>query len=230
MAITRRQIAGMIDLSCVQSSSTLDDIADAVAVARKYGAAAVFVLPAHIPYLKELIGDDSIPIGAVVGFPDGAASTAGKVFEAKEQLALGCEEIDMVNNVAWLKAGKDDLYRADIAAVVGAAGGKPVKVILECHHLTDAEIVHACELCVEAGAAFVKTGTGWAPTGATLENIKLMKDTVGDRCQVKAAGGVRALAPLQAMHRLGATRFGIGLGTARTILEGLPADDSTDTY
>ena len=230
MALTRTQIAGMIDLSCVQSSSTLDDIADAVALARKYEVAAIFALPAHIPHLKELIGRDKIPMGAVVGFPDGAATTAGKVAETQEQLAMGCVEFDMVNNIAWLKAGQDDLYLADVKAVVEAAEGKPVKVILECHHLTDAEIIHACELCVEAGVAFVKTGTGWAPTGATLENVKLMKDTVGDRCQVKAAGGVRAPATLQAMHRLGATRFGIGLGTARTILDGLPADDDADTY
>jgi len=230
MALTRKQIAGMIDLSCVQSSSTLDDIAGAVALARKYHVAAVFALPAHIPYLKELIGSDPIAIGAVVGFPSGAASTAGKVAETQEQLAMGCTEFDMVNNIAWLKAGKDDLYLADVRAVVAAAGGKPVKVILECHHLTEGEIVHACELCVEAGASFVKTGTGWAPTGATLENVKLMKETVGDRCQVKAAGVVRALATLQAMHRLGATRFGIGLGTAKAILKDLPPDDKSGNY
>jgi len=212
----------MIDLSCVQSSSTLDDMADAVALARQYGAAALFALPAHVPYMLELIGDDDFPVGATVGFPSGAATTAGKVAETREQLAMGCSEFDMVNNIAWLKASQDDLYRSDVAAVVEAADGKPVKVILECHHLTDDEIVRACELCVAGGAAFVKTGTGWAPTGATLENVVLMKRTVGDRCSVKAAGGVRDLQTLLAMHKLGATRFGIGVGTARTILEDLP--------
>lgn len=219
----------MIDLSCVQSSSTLDDIADAVALARQYGAAALFALPAHVPYMLELVGDDDCPVGATVGFPSGAATTAGKVAETKEQLAMGCGEFDMVNNIAWLKASQDDLYRSDVAAVVAAAEGKCVKVILECHHLTDNEIVRACELCVESGAAFVKTGTGWAPTGATLANIKLMKDTVGDRCGVKAAGGVRDLETLLAMHALGATRFGIGVGSARSILAGIPqAGGETD--
>jgi deoxyribose-phosphate aldolase len=212
----------MMDLSCVQASSTLADIEDAVALARQHTVAAIFALPAHVPYLIDAAGGD-IVIGATVGFPDGAATTAGKAAETKEQLAFGCGEFDMVNNIAWLKAGKDDLYRNDVAAVVEAAEGKPVKVILECHHLADAEIVRACELCIEAGAAFVKTGTGWAPTGATLENIKLMKQTVGDRCQVKAAGGVRGLETMLAMHKLGATRFGIGLGTARKILENISA-------
>ena len=226
--MTPKQIAAMIDLSCVQASSTLDELADAVDLARQHTVAAVFALPAHTPYLIELAGDDVV-VAATVGFPDGAASTAGKVFEVKEQLALGCAEFDMVNNIAWLKAGKSDLYRDDVRAVVDAAAGKPVKVIFECHHLTDDEIVRACELCVEAGAAFVKTGTGWAPTGATLENIKLMKQTVGDRAAVKAAGGVRGLETLLTMNRLGATRFGIGVRTARMILEGL-ATGGTDSY
>ena len=217
-----KEIARMIDLSCVQSSSTLEDMADAVALARRYGAAALFVLPAHVLYMLELVGDDGFMVGGVVGFPSGAATTAGKVAETKEQLAMGCGEFDMVNNVAWLKAGKDDLYRSDVAAVVEAAEGKCVKVILECHHLTDDEIVRACELCVQSGAAFVKTGTGWAPTGATLENDKLIKQTVGDRCGVKAAGGVRDLKTLLAMHALGATRFGIGVGSARKILADIP--------
>ncbi len=225
-----KEIAQMIDLSCVQSSSTLDDMVDAVALARQYGVAALFALPAHIPYMMELVGDDDFPVGAVVGFPDGAATTAGKVAEAKEQLAMGCAEFDMVNNIAWLKAGKDDLYSADIAAVVAAAEGKPVKVILECHHLTNDEIVRACELCVSAGAAFVKTGTGWAPTGATLENIKLMKDTVGDRCSVKAAGGVRDIETLLAMHKLGAVRFGIGVESARNILTGVTGAGGEANY
>ena len=132
---------------------------------------------------------------------------------------MGCGELDMVNNLAWLKAGKQDLYVRDVRAVVGAANGRPVKVILECHWLTEEEIVRACGWCVEAGAAWVKTGTGWAPTGATLENVSLMKRTVGSRCQVKAAGGVRDLATLLAMYDRGVRRFGIGGRTAQAILE-----------
>ena len=134
----------------------------------------------------------------------------------------------MVNNVAWLKANNKQAYMNDVRSVVGAAGGKPVKVILECHWLTSDEIVRACEWCVEAGASWVKTGTGWAPTGATLENVALMKQTVGDRCQVKAAGGVKDLQILLAMHERGVRRFGIGVRTARAILEN--TGSSTENY
>jgi len=226
-----KEIARMIDLSCVQAGTTLEEIQEAVTLAREYGIYGLFALPAHIPYLVERVGDDNILVGATVGFPSGAATTAGKLAETTEQLAMGCREFDMVNNIAWLKSGQDDRYRDDVRAVVQAARGRPVKVILECHHLTDDEIVRACELCVAAGAAFVKTGTGWAPTGATLENIKLMKRTVGDRCQVKAAGGVRGLETLLTMHRLGATRFGIGVRSAKKILANLSAtDDQASEY
>ena len=124
----------------------------------------------------------------------------------------------MVNNIAWLKAGEKSAYVDDVAGVVEAAGGRPVKVILECHWLTDEEIVRACEWCAEAGAAWVKTGTGWAPTGATVERIALMSKAVAGRCQVKAAGGIRSLATLQALYDAGARRFGVGVNSARSIL------------
>ena len=216
------ELARMMDLSCVQAASTLDEMRAAVDLARRHGVCAVFVLPAHTAHLVDLLRDvPATCAGATVGFPSGAASTAGKVHETREQLALGCREFDMVHNLAWLKGGRYDLYTDDIKAVIGAAAGCPVKVILECHYLTPDEIVRACELCAQAGAAFVKTGTGWAPTGATLENVRLMKQTVGDRCGVKAAGGVRDLDTIRALHRLGATRFGIGVRTATAVLEGL---------
>ncbi|MCE5280245.1 MAG: deoxyribose-phosphate aldolase [Planctomycetaceae bacterium] len=222
------EISRMIDVSCVQAQSTLDEIAQSIAMAKRFPVAAVFVLPSHVPYALELAGGADIVIGATAGFPSGSASTATKTQEVAQQRKLGCREFDMVNNITWLKAGKDDLYRQDIAAVVAEAQGMPVKVILECHYLSDAEIVRACNLAVEAGAAFVKTATGWAPTGATLENIKLIKQTVGDRCSVKAAGGVRGLETILAMHRLGATRFGISVKAARSILEGLSTSTGSD--
>ena len=125
----------------------------------------------------------------------------------------------MVNNIAWLNAGDRASSVDDVRSVVEAAGGRPVKVILECHWLTDEEIVRACEWCVEAGASWVKTGTGWAPTGATVERCALMKRTVGDRCGVKVAGGVRTLETLLAMYDAGTRRFGIGVKTARNILD-----------
>lgn len=215
--MTAKKIAGMIDLSAVRADSTLEEIAQAAEMAGRYGFAAVFALPAHTPYLLDRLGDSRVIAGGVAGFPGGAETTAVKAAAAAELVRMGCREIDMVNNLAWLKAGKRAAYRADVRAVCEAAGGCPVKVILECHWLTDEEIVRACEECVEAGAAWVKTGTGWAPTGATAENVALLKRTVGERCGVKAAGGVRDLDTLLALHARGARRFGIGVRTAQAI-------------
>ncbi len=212
-------IARMLDLSCVRADSTLAEIDESVALARQHGVYAVFVLPAHMPYLVERLGDSPILPAATVGFPGGAATTAAKAAETREQLAMGCREFDMVNNIAWLKAGRHDLYRDDIRAVIDAAGGLPVKVILECHYLTEVEIATGAELAAEAGVAFVKTGTGWAPTGATLANVALLKRVVGDRCGVKAAGGIRDRETLLALHRHGATRFGLGCASARAVLD-----------
>ena len=155
----------------------------------------------------------------MAGFPSGAHSTATKVAEAREQLALGAAELDMVINVGMLRSGREQYVEDDIRAVVEAAGGVPVKVILEAHYLTDEQIVRGSQLAVRAGAAFVKTGTGWAPTGATLHNIRLIKSAIGESAQIKAAGGVRDLATVLEMIRLGVTRFGLGLASGVKVLE-----------
>jgi len=216
------KIARMVDLSCVQANSSIEEIKEVADFAIKYNCICTFALPAHTPLMIDLVkGYPQILVGGVVGFPDGGATTKGKVAEAKELMEMGVNELDMVINIAWLKNEQLDLVLNDIQSVVTAAGNIPVKVILECHHLTNKEIVQACNICVEAGVSFVKTGTGWAPTGATLENVKLMKDTVGDACEVKAAGGVRDIETLLAMNKLGTTRFGIGVRTAKSIFEGL---------
>ena len=226
--MTSGEIAKMMDLSCVQANSTLDEIRIAAETAKKYNCICVFALPSHTPFLiNELQDRPDILVGGTVGFPDGAATTASKVQEARELIAMGVNELDMVLNIAWLKAREYNLVANEIKRIIKTAEEIPVKVILECHYLTDEEIVKACEICVECGANFVKTGTGWAPTGATLENIKLMADTVGERCKVKAAGGVRDRETLLAMHKLGATRFGVGVRTATAILEG---KDQSDSY
>ena len=210
----------MMDISAVQAQSTLEDIDAVCAMAKEFGVAAVFCLPAHVPYMRERLGAGTgVRLASVSGFPGGAESTHIKVETAKELVGLGCDEVDMVNNIAWLKAGDEKAYKNDVASVVAAADGRPVKVILECHWLTDEEIVRAAKWCADAGASWVKTGTGWAPTGATVERCRLMKEAVGNRCGVKAAGGVRTLETLLAMHAVGTRRFGIGVKTARGILE-----------
>jgi len=217
--LTPRDIARMIDISCVRADCTVEEIRATADLARKHNCISAIALPAHTPMLIELLADrGDVLVGGTVGFPSGGATTAGKVAEAGELLEMGCREIDMVINIAWLKAGRDERVGRDIDAVIETAGDVPVKVILECHYLSDAEIVRGSEICAEAGAAFVKTGTGWAPTGATPANVSLIAQTVGDRCGVKAAGGVRDLQMLLALHDRGARRFGIGVRTGGEIL------------
>ena len=217
--MTAQEIAKMMDVSAVRADSTLEEIRLSAELAKRYGCVAVFALPSHTPFLIGQLAGSTVFAGGTVGFPGGGETTAVKAATAAELVRMGCGEIDMVNNIAWLMAGKRDLYIRDVREVVEAAEGRPVKVILECHWLSEDEIARACGWSVEAGAAWVKTGTGWAPTGATLENVTLMKQTVGERCGVKAAGGVRDLETLLAMHARGVRRFGIGVRTAQAILE-----------
>lgn len=217
--LSTKELARMIDLSCVRADSSLDEIREMAETAKTYGCICVFALPAHTPMLIDLVADrDDILVGGVVGFPDGSATTAGKVAEALELRKMGCDELDMVINIPWLQAGATERVAQELTAVIEAAAGIPVKVILECHYLSDAEIVTACHIAASCGAHFVKTGTGWAETGATLANTALMKKTVGDRCAVKAAGGVRDRETLLQMVEIGVTRFGIGVRTAKQIL------------
>lgn len=224
--LTVEKLARMIDLSAVRAEADEAEVRLLAETAKRYHCVCAFVLPCFLPRLVELLADaPDVGVGGVVGFPSGAHSTAMKVAEAKEQLARGATELDMVISVGMLRSGRDDYVEDDIRAVVDAAGETPVKVILEVHHLTDDEIVRGCNLAVSAGAAFVKTGTGWAPTGATLHSVRLMKETVGDAAQVKAAGGVRDFETVLKMVRLGVTRFGVGLASGVKILEECAAQE-----
>lgn len=219
MNLTSKDLARLIDLSSVRAECDETEIRDLAATARDLGVVCVFALPCYTRLLKSLLADaPHIGIGGVVGFPSGAHVTSIKVAEVKQQLADGATELDMVINVGLLRSGNYQAVREDIRAVVEAAGGVPVKVILECHWLTPEQIRLASELCVEAGAAWVKTGTGWAPTGATLDNLAIIRDAVGGRAGIKASGGVRDLATVVAMYRLGVRRFGIGTTSGIRIL------------
>ncbi len=220
MKITKENIGKLLDLSSLQTDSSYEEIEEMVSIAKEYNCACVFTFPSHIPYVEKLLHHrrQDIHIGGVVGFPSGGNTTEMKVAETKELIEAGVDEIDMVQNVTWLKNGEYALIEHDIKSVVVAAKSKPVKVILECHYLTKDEIIRSCELAVKAGAAYVKTGTGWAETGATLENISLMVKTVKGKCQLKAAGGIKDKETIEKMTDLGVTRFGIGVRTARSIL------------
>lgn len=219
MQLTLNDIARMLDISAVQPDSTEADIRKMAALACKYSCVACFAMPAYTSLLVDLLKDSpEVNVGGVIGFPSGATTTQAKVAEVNEMIELGCNELDMVINVGRLKSGDYDYVYKDVQAVVMSADDVPVKVILECHYLTADEIKVACDLVIKAGAAFVKTGTGWAPTGATSENIELMKKHVGDRIEVKAAGGVGDLDKLLQLHELGAARFGVSSRSAKLIL------------
>jgi deoxyribose-phosphate aldolase len=214
------QVAGMVDLSAVRPGVTTADIKSMVEMARQYRCICVTTLPCYTPLAKELLDDVcGIRVSGNVAFPSGGATSSMKIAEARDLIAMGCDELDMVVNVGWLRSGHDRRVLDDIQGVVDVAGEVPVKVILECHYLSDDEIRQGCELCIQAGATFVKTGTGWAPTGATLENVALIKACVGDAIGIKAAGGIRTLETMTAMVRLGARRFGIGFRSAQRIFE-----------
>lgn len=218
--LSPRDIAKMMDLSAVRTDVSEQEVRELASAARRYGVIAAFPMPCYTALVRELLEGSDVLTGGVVGFPSGSHTTSMKVAEAREQLASGAQELDMVCNVGWLLSGRHGDVRDDIRAVVDAAVPTPVKVILETHYLNDDQIRAGAELCVEAGAAWVKTATGWPATGATAHNIALIKSVVGERAAVKAAGGIRDLATLLELYRLGARRFGISAASGRKILDG----------
>ena len=207
--ITYEELAKVIDHSLLKPELTEAEVIAGCELAKKYHVASVCVKPCHVKLAAKLLAASDVAVGAVVGFPHGNSTTATKVFETKEALADGAAEIDMVINIGEFRSGHADYVRDDVRAVVAAAHPKAiVKVIFENAYLTDEQKVLACKLCEEAGADFVKTSTGFAPTGATVADIKLMRANVGPQIQVKAAHGVRTLDALLEMIDAGATRSG----------------------
>ena len=214
------KVSRIIDISGVRTDVTLYEIDKIVEAAKKYRFVCTFAMPCFTQVLIEKLKDDKdIMVGGVVGFPSGADTTSIKIAQAKEMVAVGCDEIDMVINVGALKSGKFDLVSEDIKAVIEASSGKPVKSILEIAYLDDYEIAKGSEIAVKAGVTFVKTGTGWGPKPTTVDTIKLIKSVVGDDAKIKAAGGVRSLDTLIEMVDAGCDRFGIGLTSAINIVE-----------
>jgi deoxyribose-phosphate aldolase len=217
--LTPEKLARMIDISAVQAQHGEAEILGMVRCAREHRFVAVHVLPSWVGFLQAQLRDErDILVGAPVGFPSGGHATAVKVAEAKQLVADGAQELDMVMNIGKLRSGAHDHVREDIRAVVEAAGGLPIKVILEVHHLSPDEIKRSCELAIQAGAAFIKTSTGWAPSGATMESVRRITSFVGSAIQVKAAGSIRSLETVVAMLKLGVTRFGVNQGAAVAIL------------
>ncbi len=217
--LTYRDVAKTIDHSLLRPE--LDDafVEDGCRLALEYDVASVCVRPVDVVRAGAILNGSDVAVGTVIGFPHGSQLTATKVAEARRALADGAVELDMVIQIGALKSGRDADVQADIAAVVevGHAAGALVKVILENAYLTDDEKVRGSRLTEAAGADFVKTSTGFAPGGATHEDLVLMRRSVSPRVQVKAAGGVRTLDALLAVMELGVTR--VGATATKTILD-----------
>jgi deoxyribose-phosphate aldolase len=207
-------VAPMIDHTLLKPEATKEELRQVCEEAAKYGFATVCVNSANIPYVsRQLQGSGVKPI-AVVGFPLGAASPGAKAFETKEAIRAGAQEIDMVINIGALKSRDHRYVFDDIEAVVQAAGPIPVKVIIETSKLTDPEKIMACALAAAAGAAFVKTSTGFAGGGATPEDVALMRSTVGEDVGVKASGGIRTIDDAERVIAAGANRIGASSSVA----------------
>jgi deoxyribose-phosphate aldolase len=217
--LTERDIAKAIDHSLLRPE--LDDafVDDGCRLAAEYDVASVCVRPVDVRRAKAILGGTDVAVGTVIGFPHGNHRTDTKVFEAKQALADGATELDMVIQIGALRSGRDAEVLADIAAVVETAhaGGAIVKVIFENAYLTDEEKIRACRLSEAAGADFVKTSTGFAPGGATHDDLRLMREHTSAHIGVKAAGGVRTLDALLEVMSLDTTR--IGATATKTIID-----------
>ena len=225
MKLTSRDIARLIDISAVQASHGAAEIRELVANAKEHRFAAVHVLPCWVTFLKELLADgaEDILIGAPVGFPSGAHRTEIKLAEARMLIQDGVQEMDMMLNVGKLRSGEHRYCEEEIRAVVKAAGSVPVKVIIEVHYLNREQLKKACEVCIDGGAAVIKTATGWAPSGATLDAVQFITSFVGSAIKVKAAGSIRNLDTLVKMYRMGVARFGINLHSSVGIVRSVAA-------
>ncbi len=202
------QLANHVDHTVLQPDARQVDIERACQVARELGCAAVCVNSVHVALASRLLVGSPVLVVGVVGFPFGATYTAVKVLETELAVQDGADEIDMVLAIGHLKDEQFEFVESDIAAVVHAAAGRPVKVILECGLLTDAEKKQGAEIAVTAGAAFVKTSTGFLGSGATLHDVTLLHEAVGSRASVKATGGIRFFEDAVALLEAGASRLG----------------------
>jgi deoxyribose-phosphate aldolase len=220
------KLNGYIDHTILKASATQADVAKLCAEAARYGFASVCVNTCWAAFAKRELAGSPVKVCCVVGFPLGAMSTAAKAFEAAEAVRDGADEIDMVINVGFLKSGKLDEVRADIAAVKKAVGSRVLKVILETCYLDDADKKTACALALEAGADFVKTSTGFGTGGATFEDVRLMLDAVAGKAKVKASGGVKDAETAAKYVEMGVARLGTSSGIA--IVEAAGGADSAN--
>lgn len=207
--VTYEQLAATIDHSLLRPELTLGEVLAGCELAARYEVKSVCVRPADVPLAADALRASRVEVGTVIGFPHGSSTTATKVFEAEQALDAGATELDMVVNIGWLKSHAYDRVEDEIRSIVEVAEGRAlVKVILENAYLDDDEKREGSRRVEAAGAAFVKTSTGFAPSGATIEDLILMREAVSEKVEVKAAGGVRTLDDLLEVMSIGVTRIG----------------------
>jgi deoxyribose-phosphate aldolase len=208
------RLAQLIDHTLVRPDATITDVAAACEEAKKYGFHCVVVSGSHVAQARELLSGTLIKVCAVVGFPHGASTTTVKIVEAMEAMKNGASELDIVINIGMVKSGRFDYVEIDLKNVIAMTPQKVHKVIIETGSLTQDEITLACEIAVRSGAEFVKTSTGYGPRGASVDDVRLMRRSIGPHCRIKAAGGIRDLAALSALVEAGAERIGTSAGPA----------------
>ena len=213
-----KEVGSLIDHTILGADITSNQVKKKCDEAKKYNFASVCVNPEQVKLINKELKNSSVKVCTVIGFPLGVNLTEVKVKEAQKAINQGADELDMVMKVGALKENKVDLVKKDIESVVETSGDKVVKVIIETCYLTDEEKVLACKIAKEAGADFVKTSTGFGSGGATIEDIELMRKTVGKNMGVKASGGIHNLKEAKAMIKAGATRIGASSGVE--IVEG----------
>ena len=219
-----QHLAKYIDHTLLKQDATYSQIETLCQEAKQFDFMSVCIQPHFVSFAKQKLVESTVKVCTVIGFPLGQNHRETKVFETKKAISEGADEIDMVMNISLLKANKFHELYLEIAEIKHACSGRVLKVILETCLLTHDEIIKACEIAKEAKADFVKTSTGFSTGGATIEHVRLMKKTVGDKLQVKASGGIRSLSEMQSMIEAGATRIGTSSGVK--ILQGQASQSS----
>ena len=210
--MNNRDIAKLIDHTLLRPDATVDDIRRLCDEARQYGFYSVCVNPFFVPMVKDILSETGVKAATVIGFPLGMTNTNAKVYEAVEALNNGVDEIDMVINIGMARTGRWDIVKKDIFDVVCATKGIIHKVIIETCCLSRDEKIKAVETVIETGAEFVKTSTGFGPSGASVDDVRLIKSIVKDSCGIKASGGIKTLAQVRELIAAGATRIGTSSG------------------
>ena len=208
------QLAYVIDYTLVRPDATQSDLAQACADAKKYGFACVVVQSGNVARARDLLAGSLVKVCSVVGFPHGASTTTVKIVEAMEAMKNGAVELDIVVNLGMVKSGRFDAMEVDIKNVIAMTPQKVHKIIIETGSLTPDEITRVCQVAVTAKAEFIKTSTGYGPRGATVDDIRLIRQAIGSACRIKASGGIKDLASMMALVDAGAERIGTSSGVA----------------